>query len=160
MVHRYKDFATECLEGVEDQLVYSVDWAGGFDTPEEAHTWLEENRLGRGEEKQVIPGFISRNRKHIVRCIFTMAALFLMACLFSFLLVLHRYYCESGSHYLYWLYTPWYMIQPHCRAFLQWAIFLSDTFYWGCGVLVLGNFAVWVPQITDTVSKNTFLSSF
>jgi len=52
------------------------------------------------------------------------------------------------------------MIQPHCRAFLQWGIFLSDTFYWGCGVLVLGNFAVLMPQITETVSKNTFLSAF
>ena len=95
MVHRYQDFENQCLEGVEDQITYGADWAGGFATPEEAHTWLEENRLEDGDEKQVTPGCLARNRKHITRCIFTVVALFMLSCSFSISLAMHRYYCGA-----------------------------------------------------------------
>ena len=65
VVHRYREFEIQCLEGVEDQLQYKVDWAGGFSKPEDAHDWLDQNRLPEGESPHVQPGFLGKNAKNI-----------------------------------------------------------------------------------------------
>jgi hypothetical protein len=71
--------------------------------------------------------------------------------------ICHGYFCSSNTVMSFFT-APWYMMMPHCRAYMAWALWASDMYYYSTFVLVGVIATILLPVVTDWVAHNTFLN--
>ncbi len=155
IVQGWNEFNSQHLRGLSRVLRRGVDWEA-FTSPEDAAVWLDDNRLPENEDEILKPATPDKISPY-TRIMWSTVVLVVFALVHQLLKIAEHHFCGGTSAFSL-ITAPWYIMMPHCRQYMSWAIWAADYFYYSTLLLVGVIGTIIVPIASEWMGNNTFLN--